>query len=203
MSFANSIGGGVIGLANAAAGTAYYSVIPGRTGAFARLCSFNWTSGNTANSIYGMRPIGRTTTTAAATTSDASVTLAADPSPSGNTIAAGDQVVIAHSDGTYRRAQVNTSGWNSSTKVLTFTANLAANVASGAKVFMFGVYTDTDPVTGNAFPIFPTVANTTYQNNFVAAGFCGAAAADPLMLYCPNATNATTINNSEFCFTRE
>ncbi len=203
MSFANSIGGGVVGLTNAAANTVFYAVIPGRTGAYTRICGFNWTAGNTANSFVGLRPIGRTTITTAAITNVAVVTLTADPSPTGNTIAAGDQVVIAHSDGTYRRAQVNTAGWCSTDKTLTFTANLAANVAAGAKIWMFGVPADTDPITGSAFPVFPTVANTTYQNNFVAAGFVGAQTGDPLMLYNANATNATLLNNCEYAFTRE
>lgn len=199
----NAVAGNILGKTNAAADTAYYAVIPGKLQTFTRVASFQLTSGNTANNGYWMRPIGRASTTVAATTSDSSVTLDSDPSPTGNTIAAGDQVVIAHSDGTYRRSQVNTSGWNGTTKVLTFTGTLPAAVAAGAKVFNFGVYTDTDPANGLAHPIVNTTANTTSTWNFQAGGIKGHQAQDPILFYCPNATNATILNFAEYGYTIE
>lgn len=195
--------GNVLGRSNAAAGTAYYGVVPGRPNIFTGVASFTVTSGNTANDVFFLRPLGRANVTVAATTSDSSLTLDADPSPSGNTIAAGDQVVIAHSDGTYRRAQVNTSGWNSTTKVVTFTGTLAANVAAGAKVWNFGVHTDTDPVLGTVHPIFPSTANATRTYSWSASGIRGHQAGDPLLFYCPNATNATTVDAVEYARTIE
>ncbi len=203
---AGGFGGGVIGLTNATAGTVWYAVIPANPRAVTAVVGFSYTNGNTANSIYGMRPIGRANVVNAQTTSDSSVVLDADPSPSGNTIAAGDQCVIKYSDGTYRRTQVNTAGWNGTTKVLTFTAVLPAAVSAGAKFFMFGVFTDTDPLTGSAFPLFPTVASVSdapSYRSFTAAGLRGAQAGDPLLIYCPNATAATLLNWTEYIFTIE
>lgn len=195
--------GNVLGRSNATAGTAYYGVVPGASLRFTGVASFVVTSGNTANDVYFMRPLGRANVTVAATTSDSSLTLDADPSPSGNTIAAGDQVVVQHSDGTYRRAQVNTSGWNSTTKVVTFTGTLGANVAVGAKVWNFGVNTDTDPILGTAHPIFPSTVNATRTYSWAASGIRGHQQGDPLLFYCANATNATSVDSVEYARTLE
>ncbi len=199
-----AFGGNVLGRANAAADTAYYAVIPGARSKITRVAGFSLTSGNTANAGYWLRPIGRANiATAIVADAGAVAVLDADPSPSGNTIAAGDQVVIEHDDGTYGRYQVNTSGWNSTSKTATFTANVAKAVAAGNKVFNFGVFNDTDPALGVAHPAFPSVANTQRVYTFGPAGVCGHQAGDPLLFYCPNATNATVLDYAEFCRTRE
>lgn len=205
MSLQATFGGNVIGKATASLDTAWYAVIPGRAGGYNRLVSFSLTAGNTANLLYAMRPIGRANcATNVAADAGATLVIDADPSPSGNTIAAGDQVIIVHTDGTYSRNQVNTAGWNGTTKTLTFTANVAkaVNTTTG-KVFMMGVYTDTDPITGLAFPQFPSVLNTQRVYSFTASGFKGHNTGDPLLLYCPNATNVTVLDYAEYAFTRE
>lgn len=199
----NSFGGNLIGRTNAAAGTVYYAVIPGTPktkGGFTRVVSFQLTSGATANHGYWMRAIGRANSTLAYTTSDSAIVLDADPSATGNTIAAGDQVVIEHSDGTYRRSQVNTSGWNSGTKTLTFTTTLPAAVAKGARVWNFGIFTDTDTTTGVVHPIVNTTANTTSTWNF-QGGVRAHQPGEPILFYCPNATDATVLNYAEFANT--
>lgn len=201
----NSFGGGLIGLTNAAANTVIYAVIPGVRTGYPRVAQINYTAGNTANSIIAMRPIGRANVATNAITNVATLTLDADPSASGNTIAAGDQVVYGPcTDGTYRRGQVNTSGWDANTKIVTFTANLAANInTTVGKVWNFGVPADTDPSTGAAHPVIPTVANTTASLNFPTAGFVGGAKGDPLLIYTVNATNATQFNFIEYAYTTE
>lgn len=190
-------GGNTLGRANAAADTAFYAVVPGLADNFTAVASFAMTSGNTANDGVWMRPIGRANV-ATAVTSGADVVLDADPSASGNTIAAGDQCVLKHTDGTYRRYQVNTAGWNSTTKTVTFTANVAANVATGANFWNFGINTDTDPVHAAAHPRFASVANTQRVYTFQGAGVRGNAKGDPLLFYCPNATNATVLDYAEY-----
>lgn len=198
--------GNVVGRANAAADTVYYAVVPGFGAVgtstlnwrYTRLSQLSWTSGNTANAFTVMRPLASAKVTVAAITNVAALTLDADPSPSGNTIAASDSVVVQHTDGTYRRYNVNTAGWCSTTNTVTFNTNLAANVAVNAKVWNFGVFTDTDPVYGTAHPTFPTVANTTNTYVFSGGGVCGSAVGDPLLIYNPNATNATVMNFAEF-----
>jgi hypothetical protein len=203
----SAFGGGLVGKATAAANTAFVVTIPpyrtsgGALAGYTRLAQMSVTQGGTANAVYFMRPIGRAVTTAASNSGTNTITLSADPGPSGNGIAANDYVCVQQSDGTILTTTV--SSWNSSTKVLTLSANTTANVASGAKVWDFGVYTDTDPVTGAAHVQIPTTANATTTFTAGPAGFAGAQPGDPLLIYNPNATNASTHNFSEFAFSRE
>lgn len=191
-------GGGILGKASAAADTVYYAVVPGDPRGFTRIGGFQYNCGNTANNFTFLRPIGRTTVAVAAT-SGSTLTLTADPSPSGNTIAAGDQVVIKYADGTYRRSQV--SAWNGTTKVVTLTANIAANIDALAKFWMFGVAADTDPTTGLAFPVYTPTVNTVANVEFYGGGVVGGQAGDPLLIYNPNATAATTLNHAGYGYT--
>jgi hypothetical protein len=218
MSIQSTIGNSLLGKQNATAGTVVYTIIPGgstyragvpwngdgRSQCFTGLVMFQVASASTANSIYVMRAIGRTTTTTtAAANTVAALTLAADPSPSGNTISAGDQVVLEGTDGAFYRNQVNTAGWNSTTLVVTFTANVVPAVTNGSKVYMMGVFTDTDPTTGSAFPLLPTTANTTsdYPKVFSGALFqTSSRQGEPLLLYNPNATDATAINFLQYAY---
>lgn len=198
----NAFGGNLLGLTNAAADTVYYGVIPGNTRAYARVAGFNWTAGNTANSFYGMRPIGRANIASASNSSVNTVTLDANPSASGNNLAAGDQMVYGPCvDGIYYRGQV--SAFNATSLVVTFTANVSANVTTNTKVFNYGIFSDTDPTTGTAHPRFITTANTSGNFTFGPAGLSGHAKGDPLLIYSPNATNATNLNWLEYAFTIE
>lgn len=200
----SAFGGNVLGKATAALDNVFYAVVPGARSKFTRVAGFSLTAGNTANAGYWLRPIGRANiATAIVADAGAVAVLDADPSPSGNTIAAGDQVVIECTDGVYRRYQVNTAGWNGTSKTVTFTANVANAVAAGNKVFNFGIFTDTDPVLGVAHPSFPSVLNTQRIYTFGPAGICGHQAGDPLLFYCPNATNATVLDYAEYTRTRE
>ena len=203
----NAFGGGMVGKQTAAAGTAFVATLPpyrnsaGAYTAFTRLAQLSVTQGNTANSVYLMRPIGRTTTSAASNTNTNTVTLTADPGPSGNGIAANDYVCVQQSDGTILTTTAN--AWNATTKVLTLNLNTTASVASGARVWDFGVNTDTDPVTGAAHVLIPTTANATTTFTAGPAGFAGAQAGDPILVYNPNATNASVLNFAEYAFTLE
>jgi len=202
-----AFGGGLVGQRTASANTPWVVPIPpyvtpaGGYTSFTRLVAMSVTNGTTANPVYFMRPIGRTTTTAAASQGATALTLAADPGPAGNGIAGGDYVTVALSNGTFHTAIV--SSWNADTKVLTLMAPLPANVLAGARVWDFGIYTDTDPVTGVAHPMFPVAASTTGVFSAAGGGFVGAVAGDPLLLFNPNATNASTHNFSEYVYTRE
>ncbi len=216
MSVSQSIGNVMRGKSNAAANTVVYTLIPGgstwragslwngdgRSQCYTGLIMFQATSLSTANSIYVMRAIGRTTTTTtAAADTVAALTLAADPSPSGNTIAALDQVIYEDTSGVFRQNTVNTSGWNATTKVVTFTANVAGAVTNGTRVWMMGVFTDTDPLTGLAFPLLATTANTTTSYPAVFSGAflqTSAYVGEPLVLYNPNSTDATSVNFTQY-----
>jgi hypothetical protein len=71
---------------------------------------------------------------------------------------------------------------------------------------MFGVFTDTDPATGSAFPLFVTTANTT--TNYPAnSNPCflqtSSRIGEPLLVYNPNATDATAINQIQYAYSLE
>ena len=196
----NAFGGNVLGLTNATADTVVYAVVPGRPGFYTRVAMFQHVSGNTANSSYLLRPIGRANLASAAATSQAVVIVDAHPYPTGNTIASGDQVVVREDAGTYTRYQV--SSYNGTTKAITFTANVATALSAGNKLWNFGVFTDTDPAVATAHPLFPTTANTTTTVTFGPGGVSGHQKGDPILFYNPNATNATKLNHLEYAYTR-
>lgn len=193
-----ALAGNMVGRTTASAGTAYYATIPGRSGLIARLSKLQIDNAGTNNKFYLMRPLtASATVTTAQAASDTTLVLDRDPSPSGNTIASGDQVVYLASDGTYRRVTV--SSWSAGTLTLTVSA-LPAAVAAGSYAWNFGVHTDTEPTTGTAFPLLdtPVSAVTTYSFDVGFSGFAGGA---PLLLYTPNATAVTTLNFAEYGYT--
>lgn len=208
MPVSTAFGGGVVGKTTATAGTAWYALIPpsynSSTGfrGYTSLLLANITNGNTATNVTLMRPIGRTVTTAASTTAANTVTLSADPGPTGNGVAANDIVVTQNADGTFTQYVVG--AWNGTTKVMTLTAaNLGTNIASGAKLWNYGINSDTDPVTGVAHPIIPNaVATNTTGAVFttIGSGFRSSQQGEPLLVYCGNATNAVTANYIEYIY---
>ena len=200
-----AFGGNVLGLKTAAAGTAFVHVVPparvGKLG-FTRISQFSYTTGNTAHNVGLMRPIGSTTTSAASNVNTNTLTLTADPGPSGNGIAASDYIAVEHDDGTTLAYTV--SAWNGTSKVLTINSNLAANVASGNKVWDFGVVGDTDPITGVAHPQIPFAnTNTSYNRKFDGGGLKSHDTRSPILIYSPNTTGAGTLEFVEYGYTVE
>lgn len=223
MALSGSFGGGTIGRTTAAFGTAFYVLIPPYSTPYSVVTSpaitpftvvthINKTNGNTANATTVMRPIGKTTATVAANTSVAVVTVAGDPgniatglynaTGTNNNLAANDIMVVAHSDGTV--GQYTVSAFNTTSKVITFTGNFTAPVAVGAAVWDYGIFSDTDPITGSAFPNVNGVAVSATGDDFATSGrgFASSKVGDPLLLYNPNATAQTLINYTEYTYDR-
>ncbi len=217
MALPGSFGGGVVGKTTATLGTAWYGVVPpywngSSYRSYACLLSANVTNGNTTTNLSFMRPIGSTTTSAASSTGVNTITITADPgnnagglynsAGTNNNIAANDVVVVGNVDGTI--TQYIVGAYNATSKVVTVTAaNLTVNVASGAKVWDFGIFSDTDPTTGAAHPVIPnSVAANTAGAAFttVGSGFRGSRSGDPLLIYCGNATNAVILNYGEYVY---
>lgn len=190
-------GGNSIGRVSVAANTPWYAVIPASPGLITRLVGLEIDNGATDNGIYVMRAIGGAVIQTAQAAADTTLILDRDPSATGNTIASGDQVVCLASDGTYRRVTV--ASWSAATLTLTVSA-LPAAVAAGSILWNFGVYTDTEPATGAAFPLIDTPVSDVTPKEF-EVGFAGFAAGQPLVLYSPNAINATKLNYAEFAYT--
>lgn len=224
MALQGSFGGGVIGKSTATAATAFYTVIPPYSTPYSIVTTaaivpytvithVSMTNGNTANATTVMRPIGRTTAAAAASTGVNTITISGDPgnnatgmyntSGTNNNIAANDIIVVAHGDGSV--GQYTVGAYNTTSKVVTVTASgFTVNVPSGAYVWDCGINSDTDPITGVAFPTFGIAASTGPSDAFLTAGrgFAGAKVGDPLVLYNPNATAQTILNYTEFTYDR-
>lgn len=193
----NSFSNNGTGTLTAVAGTAIrYLVQPNRNGKV-RASKMVYTAGATAHTATFLRPIGRTTASAAAASGQAVINLTADPGVSGNLIAANDLLAIRETDGVTRLYTVSSV----STLQITLTSNLTAGAAAGAKVWNFGVTGDTNPADGAAHPAFALAsgAATTFtdDNGFVATF----ATDDPLLLSINNATNAGTLNQFSWGYT--
>lgn len=186
----------MIGRTLATAGTAWYAVVPGSPSLVTRLTALQIDNGATNNGLYLMRPLASATVQQAEAAAATTVTLDRDPSPSGNTISSGDQVVLLFADGTYRKVTV--SSWSPSTLVLTVGA-LPAAIAAGTTLWNFGIFSDTEPGTSLPFPLLDTPTSAVKDYPF-GAGFAGAAG-QPLLIYCPNATNQTKLNYAEYART--
>ncbi len=192
--------GNTVGKKTAAANTPWYAVVPGQTNLVTRLLGLQVKSaGATVNGIYVMRPLGYATVETAQAATDTTLVLDRDPSSSGNTIANLDQVLYEASDGTTRQVQV--SAWTAATLTLTVAA-LPAAVSAGALMFFMGVYTDTEPDTSLAFPLIDTPASATTTYDWSGwGGFATWNTSEPILLYCPNATDVTTLNYAGFART--
>lgn len=193
----NSFSNNGTGTLTATAGTAIrYLVQPNRNGKV-RASKLVYTAGATAHTATFLRPIGRTTTTSATAASGTVINLTADPGPSGNGIATNDLIAIRETDGVTRLYTVSSV----STLAITLSSGLVAGVASGGKVWNFGVTGDTNPADGAAHPAFALAsgAATTFtdDNGFVATF----ATDDPLLLSVNNATNAGTLNQFSWGYT--
>lgn len=186
----NSFGNNGTGTLTASAGTAIrYLVQPNRNGK-ARLSKFQYTAGATGHTLTCLRPIGRTTASAAANSGQAVINLTSDPGVTGNLISTNDLLAIRETDGVTRLYVVSSV----STLQITLSTNLVAGAASGAKVWNFGVTGDTNPADGAAHPAFALAsgAQTTINDD---NGFVGTFATDdPILASINNATNAGTLN---------
>lgn len=188
------------GRATASAGTAYILGIPGRDQAFTRLLKFMLTTTGTSHNVACMRVLGETYTTADAAASQAVINIAANPGPSGNSLAANDYVGYKTDAGIYVFDTVSSI----SSLAVTLTTNLTAALTAGAKVWMFGIYTDTDPKTGKAHPLFSNAATATDRTYFedLVGVCCGHEQGEPLCMYVSNATNASVIEMATYAHTK-
>lgn len=152
------------GVKTETADTVITRLIPPVRRAFTRLTGVHYRAGGTAHTLTVMRPLNKTTLTAAAAAAQAVINIAADPGdyPTGsrvadNAIAANDYVVIELADGTHHIGVVSSVA----SLAITLTANLpTGGAASGATVWFFGIITDLNPCDGLAHPQFTLTAST-------------------------------------------
>lgn len=191
-----SYGGNGRGKKTQAAGTTIEVLVPPHVSGVTHITKIVYTAAGTAHTITVMRPVGRTTASAAASTGQAVVAFTADP----NTIAANDWVAIRHStDGVTRQYKVSSvAGLN-----VTMTANLGATVAAGDKIWVFGVAGDTNPTDGEAHPGLTGTASVTTSYSDSDSGVVSSYAKDdPLLVQSNNATAAGTIEQVSYSYTK-
>lgn len=194
------VGGNGLGALTQAAGTAIRRVIPGLVAAIARISKLVYTNGATLHTVTIARPIGSTRTSGAGASGQAVINLVADPGPSGNALAANDLLVIQEADGVQRLYIVSAV----SSLAITLTANLVAGVAANAWVWNFGILGDTDPRIGEAHQTLslPASGTTTYSDD-MGGVIGGHRKNEPLLVSVNNITNAGTLNQLSWFYTRE
>lgn len=197
----NSFSGNGIGNKTAAAGTAITFLIPPHQLGFTRITKLVQTTGNTTHNLTHLRPIGKTQAYAASAAGINTVNTTAEMGATGNALAANDLVAIRETDNVTRLYTVSAvpAGYPNN---VTFTANLTAGVAQGAKMWNFGLFSDTDPVIGMAHPSVRGIANTTTSYEDREGGiFAGHEVDSPILFYSANGTNAGTLEQLSWGYT--
>lgn len=194
--------------ATANAGTAIVAVVPPRSSAKTVLSVIQYESGSTAHTLQVLRAQGSTTTTASAAANDSTITLddvsvAKDLNGEdlAENLAASDYLVVEHSDGSYGAYSI--SSINTTTKVVTLSANLSKAVDSGASVWAMHEISRSTGI--------PSISITTKAStieNFPPAGVDGeigiassTRSNEPLLIYSNNASNAGTLKFAAGCYT--
>lgn len=176
------------------------------------LTSLIYTTGNTANVVTIMRPLGQTkvTTAVAANTPSAALAIAADPGiysanktwgTADNAIAANDLVVVELADGTWFQDKLAAA--NTTTATLTTTLPVLCGIAAGAKLWFFGITTDTNPSDRLAHPKITSAVNTVGEAlvgdkpgeaESLSIGTYGAY--EPLLISCDNSTGTNFLRRA-------
>ena len=114
--------------------------IPGRTGKRIAIRAFGFSAGGTISNIYFMQSLGKTTLAADMAATLTIMNLTSEPGPTGNSLAAGDNICIVKDDGEYDFSIVGTVTGLSNIVLCTLASG---SCASGAIVYDLGIYSDT------------------------------------------------------------
>lgn len=195
-------GSNVLGPITEPAGTPINRVIPPLPSATARVSKVVYTPGATSHTLTCLRALGRTRLADNASSGQPSITLHADPGPSGNGIAANDWLVIRNDNGSVFVAKVSSV----SSLDITLTANLVSAISAiGSSVWFYGIASDTDPRGANAsHPQYSlaTGAQRTLSETWPDCVVGAWLANEPILLQVDNATNAGTLDRVHFHYER-
>jgi hypothetical protein len=194
--------GNGFGKKTATAGTKIRRLVPAIKSYYTRVMKALVTAAGTAHTLTGLRMIGRTQATTAAAAAATSVTVAADPGPSGNALAANDLLALRELDGV-QRLYVVSSVPSSYPGAVVLTAGLTAGMNPGASVWNFGVEADTDPRTGEAHQSWAIASGAQTSLTDTEGGLIASIGPDePILLSDDNATAAGTIDQVCFSYTK-
>lgn len=194
------------------AGTIIIRLVPGMKNLRTKVTKAVVTNSTTAHTLTFMRPLGKTTLSAAAAAAQTTIVLSVDPgnysaaataagrptpSVANNLLASGDYFAIRGPDGVWFHSLINGTPVTASDGKCTIvsTANVpTGGLPAGSTFYTFGVLTDTDPRTGIVHPLFtiPVSATTTFDggNGSVAETIDQN---EPIMIQENNATAAATL----------
>ena len=120
--------------------TALTQEIPGRTGKRIAIRAFEFLAGGTAEIVYFMQSLGKTTLLADCAATLTNLNLTGEPGPSGNSLAAGDFICVIMDDGTYHFSAV---GAITGLSVIALCTPITGSTALGQTVYDLGIYSDT------------------------------------------------------------
>lgn len=218
MAVTTGLGGAqAYGAVTANANTVITRLVEPKPGCITRIRYLSYTAGATAHTLTVMRPLNKTTLTAAASAAQAVVNIAANPGgyaalarngvtprTADNLLAGSDFVAYQASDGTWVLDTVSSI----SSLAVTLTTNVpTGGLAAGTVLWWFGIITDANP--GNAavhpqFALTDAVTTTFGSADDNYAGWIGSLPpynalgmtgfGEPIILHSGNATNAGTLN---------
>ena len=166
--------------------TVIYKLVPSTRGLKLAILRLTILTGGTAHVLTVMRPLNKTTASAAALASQKVVNITADP----GSIATNDYCVIRLSDGTYQLNKVASVD----TLAITFTDNFTASIESGAPVYFMGVVGD-----GHEQRVLTASTENTFESEY--GEFVTDAKEDPIVLSIDNATAASIIQGGTVALT--
>jgi hypothetical protein len=208
------------------ADTVITRLIEPKAGCITRIRYLKYTAAGTAHTLTVMRPLGKTSLTAAAAASQAVVNVQINPGnysaiatalgtptcrTSNNLAAANDFVAYQCADGTWVLDTISSI----SSLAITLTSNVpTGGLALGTTLWWFGIITDTNPGNAEAHPQFTLTASTavtfgSVDDNY--AGWLGSLPAyptlgmsgfgEPMVCHSGNATAAGTLNEVSALYT--
>jgi len=120
--------------------TALTQEIPGRSGKRIAIRAFAFLGGGTAENVYFMQSLGKTTLLAVVASGGSTLSMLGEPGPSGNSLATSDHIVVVQDDGTHHFSKVGAVTGLSGIVLCTVTTGACA---IGQQVYFLGAYGDT------------------------------------------------------------
>lgn len=128
------------------------------TGSRIAIRAFSLYCAATATDVWFLQAMGQTTvTTAVASGATTGIILTAEPQSTANPVASGDYLLIEMDDGTFHQTTVATGLYTG----LSISDALDDSLAAGNRVWAFGLYTDTAPISHVRVHLSSTSASTT------------------------------------------
>ena len=155
--------------------------IPGRTDKRIAIRAFGFMAGGTVSNFYFQQSLGKTTLLAVVASGGSTLSLSAEPGPSGNSLAAGDYIAVIQDDGSYHFSAVGAVTGLSGIVLCTVVTD---SIAIGKTIYDLGVCGDTGQII-----VRTTTASAEESRELDGGIFYGTEKGSPMMAY--NACDAS------------